>query len=177
MAVAVGVNVAVAVGVNVAVAVGVNVAVGVGVGVNVAVAVAVGVKVAVAVGVNVAVAVGVKVAVAVGVNVAVGVGVNVAVAVAVAVGVGVGVGPKGQKAKPRLSAPLGGSGWMCPTSVLTPVLMSTVSRASLTSDRYICPRAGQYPMANASGADVPIGVTVQVSTSTLSKIAVVSPDE
>ena len=160
MGVGVGVNVAVAVGVNVAVAVGVKVAV------------AEGVKVAVAVGVNVAVAVGVKVAVAVGVKVALGVGVKVAVAV------GVGVGPKGQKARPRLSAPLAGSGWICPTSVLTPVLMSTVSRSSLTSDRYIWPRAGQYPMANASCEEVPIGVTVQVSTSTLSKIAVGrSPDE
>jgi hypothetical protein len=128
--------------------------------------------VAVAVGVNVAVAVavGVNVAVAVGVKVGVAVGVNVAVAVAV------GVGPKGQKARPRLSA-LPGSGWMVPTNVLTPVLMLTVSRALLTSDRNIWPRAGQHPMANASGAELPIGVTVQVSTLTLSKIAVVFPDE
>jgi hypothetical protein len=87
----------------------------------------------------------VAVAVAVGVNVAVavGVGVKVALGVGVGVNVGVGVGPKGQKTRPRLSAPLGGSGWMVPTGVLTPVLMSTLSSSSFTSDRYIWPRAGQ----------------------------------
>jgi len=66
---------------------------------------------------------------------------------------------------------------MDPINVLAPVLMSTVSRSLLRSDRNICPRVGEYPMANASGADVPIGVTVQVSTSTLSKIAVSFPEE
>jgi len=146
------------------------------VGVNVAVAVAVAVAVGVNVAVAVAVGVNVAVAVAVGVNVAVAVAVGVNVAVGVAVAVGVGVGPKGQKARPRLSA-LPGSGWMVPTNVLTPVLMLTVSRALLTSDRNIWPRLGQHPMANASGAELPIGVTVQVSTFTLSKIAVSFPDE
>jgi hypothetical protein len=66
---------------------------------------------------------------------------------------------------------------MLPTAVLAPVAMFTVSSSLKISDRNICPRVGEYPMANASGADVPIGVTVQVSTSTLSKIAVSFPEE
>jgi hypothetical protein len=45
------------------------------------------------------------------------------------------------------------------------------------SDRNNCARLGEYPIAFASPAAVPSGVTTVVSTLTLSKLAVAFPDE